>query len=109
MLVFSLRLFICTHFLTGRRILHAWIHRAAGGSQANSRVLATQVGFIRTHAEKVLTVASGLIFRNRAQKRIMQQRLDSRMELGRIVDIRKKVFNEVKVSALDDIRMPLLM
>ncbi|KAF9006147.1 U4/U6 snRNP-specific spliceosomal protein [Cyathus striatus] len=32
----------------------------------------------------------------RAQKRIAQQRLDSKMELGRIVDIRKKVFAEVK-------------
>lgn len=33
----------------------------------------------------------------RAQKRIAQQRIDSRMDLGRIVDIRKKVFTEVKV------------
>ncbi|KAJ3566775.1 hypothetical protein NP233_g6786 [Leucocoprinus birnbaumii] len=32
----------------------------------------------------------------RAQKRVARQRLDSKMELGRIVDIRKKVFNEVK-------------
>ncbi|KAH0582718.1 U4/U6 small nuclear ribonucleoprotein Prp4 [Termitomyces sp. J132] len=32
----------------------------------------------------------------RAQKRVAQQRLDSRMALGRIVDIRKRVFNEVK-------------
>ncbi|KXN87402.1 U4/U6 small nuclear ribonucleoprotein Prp4 [Leucoagaricus sp. SymC.cos] len=32
----------------------------------------------------------------RAQKRVARQHLDSRMELGRIVDIRKKVFNEVK-------------
>ncbi|KAJ6518800.1 U4/U6 snRNP-specific spliceosomal protein [Mycena sanguinolenta] len=32
----------------------------------------------------------------RAQNRIAQQRLDSRMDLGRIVDIRKKVFGEVK-------------
>ncbi|PPQ98243.1 hypothetical protein CVT26_003414 [Gymnopilus dilepis] len=32
----------------------------------------------------------------RAQRRVEQQRLDSKMELGRIVDIRKKVFNEVK-------------
>jgi hypothetical protein len=34
----------------------------------------------------------------RAQKRIAQQRIESRMDLGRIVDIRKKVFTEVKVS-----------
>jgi U4/U6 small nuclear ribonucleoprotein PRP4 len=33
----------------------------------------------------------------RAQKRIAQQRTDSIMDLGRIVDIRKKVFTEVKV------------
>ncbi|KAH9479380.1 U4/U6 small nuclear ribonucleoprotein Prp4 [Psilocybe cubensis] len=32
----------------------------------------------------------------RAQKRIAQQRIDSKMDLGRIVDIRKKVFAEVK-------------
>ncbi|KAF9565832.1 U4/U6 snRNP-specific spliceosomal protein [Agrocybe pediades] len=32
----------------------------------------------------------------RAQKRVAQQRLDSRMDLGRVVDIRKKVFAEVK-------------
>ncbi|KAJ7091384.1 WD40-repeat-containing domain protein [Mycena belliarum] len=32
----------------------------------------------------------------RAQKRVAQQRIDSKMDLGRIVDIRKKVFGEVK-------------
>ncbi|KAF9530421.1 U4/U6 snRNP-specific spliceosomal protein [Crepidotus variabilis] len=32
----------------------------------------------------------------RAQKRVAQQRLDSKMEMGRIIDIRKKVFDEVK-------------
>ncbi|KAJ7658122.1 U4/U6 snRNP-specific spliceosomal protein [Mycena rosella] len=32
----------------------------------------------------------------RAQNRVAQQRIDSRMDLGRIVDIRKKVFAEVK-------------
>ncbi|KAE9388564.1 U4/U6 snRNP-specific spliceosomal protein [Gymnopus androsaceus JB14] len=32
----------------------------------------------------------------RAQKRIAQQIIDSRMELGKVVDIRKKVFAEVK-------------
>lgn len=37
-------------------------------------------------------------FLDRAQKRVAQQRLDSKMALGRIVDIRKRVFNEVKVS-----------
>ncbi|RDX48207.1 U4/U6 snRNP-specific spliceosomal protein [Lentinus brumalis] len=35
----------------------------------------------------------------RAQKRIAQQRLDSKMPLGRIIDIRKKVFAEVKSFA----------
>ncbi|KIY63575.1 U4/U6 snRNP-specific spliceosomal protein [Cylindrobasidium torrendii FP15055 ss-10] len=35
----------------------------------------------------------------RAQKRVAQQRIDSRMDLGRIVDIRKKVFTEVKKFA----------
>ncbi|KAF8159448.1 U4/U6 snRNP-specific spliceosomal protein [Crassisporium funariophilum] len=32
----------------------------------------------------------------RAQKRTAQQRIDSKMDLGRVVDIRKKVFAEVK-------------
>ncbi|KAJ7890542.1 U4/U6 snRNP-specific spliceosomal protein [Mycena olivaceomarginata] len=32
----------------------------------------------------------------RAQNRVAQQRIDSKMDLGRIVDIRKKVFAEVK-------------
>ncbi|KAF9047041.1 U4/U6 snRNP-specific spliceosomal protein [Hymenopellis radicata] len=35
----------------------------------------------------------------RAQKRVAQQRIDSRMDLGRIVDIRKKVFAQVKKYA----------
>ncbi|KAG5654375.1 hypothetical protein H0H81_003833 [Sphagnurus paluster] len=35
----------------------------------------------------------------RAQKRVAQQRIDSKLDLGRIVDIRKKVFNEVKKFA----------
>lgn len=38
------------------------------------------------------------LFLGRAQKRVAQQKVDSRMDLGRIVDIRKKVFAEVKVS-----------
>ncbi|KAH7926028.1 WD40 repeat-like protein [Leucogyrophana mollusca] len=32
----------------------------------------------------------------RAQKRVAQQRIDSKMPLGRIIDLRKKVFAEVK-------------
>ncbi|ESK96502.1 u4 u6 small nuclear ribonucleoprotein prp4 [Moniliophthora roreri MCA 2997] len=35
----------------------------------------------------------------RAQKRVALQRIDSKMELGRIVDIRKKIFAEVKKFA----------
>lgn len=38
-----------------------------------------------------------LCFFGRAQKRTAQQRIDSKMDLGRVVDIRKKVFTEVKV------------
>ena len=38
-----------------------------------------------------------LVCLGRAQKRIAQQRIDSKMELGRIVDVRKKIFTEVKV------------
>ncbi|KAH8093288.1 WD40-repeat-containing domain protein [Cristinia sonorae] len=35
----------------------------------------------------------------RAQKRVAQQRIDSKIPLGRIIDIRKKVFAEVKAFA----------
>ncbi|KAI0731332.1 U4/U6 snRNP-specific spliceosomal protein [Earliella scabrosa] len=35
----------------------------------------------------------------RAQKRVAQQRIDSKIPLGRIIDIRKKVFTEVKSFA----------
>lgn len=35
----------------------------------------------------------------RAQQRVAQQRIDSKMDLGRVVDIRKKVFSEVKKFA----------
>ena len=35
----------------------------------------------------------------RAQKRVAQQRIDSKIDLGRIVDIRKKVFSDVKVCS----------
>lgn len=47
--------------------------------------------------DKVLTMP--LFFRLccRAQKRIAQQRIDSKLDLGRVVDIRKKAFAEVKV------------
>ncbi|CDO68205.1 hypothetical protein BN946_scf184938.g57 [Trametes cinnabarina] len=37
-----------------------------------------------------------LLEARRAQKRVAQQRIDSKMPLGRIIDIRKKVFAEVK-------------
>lgn len=36
---------------------------------------------------------------DRAQKRVAQQRIDSKIDLGRIVDIRKKVFSDVKVCS----------
>ena len=35
----------------------------------------------------------------RAQKRVAQQRIDSKIDLGRIVDIRKKIFSDVKVCS----------
>lgn len=48
--------------------------------------------------DKVLTGLLSLAYAPcRAQKRLAQQRIDSKMDLGRVVDIRKKVFNEVKV------------
>jgi len=48
------------------------------------------------YLDKVLTTLLLISF-GRAQNRIAKQRIDSRMELGRVVDIRKKVFSEVKV------------
>ena len=52
----------------------------------------------------MLTTLLLLSLLGRAQQRVAQQRIDSKMDLGRIVDIRKKVFSEVKVSSL----LPLL-
>ena len=43
----------------------------------------------------------------RAQKRVAQQRIDSKIDLGRIVDIRKKVFSEVKVCSFFLTQFPL--
>ena len=43
-----------------------------------------------------MTISSACMIR-RAQKRVAQQRIDSKMPLGRIIDIRKKIFAEVKV------------
>jgi hypothetical protein len=41
---------------------------------------------------------SWFFFLGRAKKRVARQLLDSKMPLGRIIDIRKKVFADVKVS-----------
>jgi hypothetical protein len=49
---------------------------------------------------KVLTTLLLPSLFGRAQQRVAQQRIDSKLDLGRIVDIRKKVFSEVKVSSL---------
>ena len=46
-----------------------------------------------------MTISSACMIR-RAQKRVAQQRIDSKMPLGRIIDIRKKIFAEVKVCTL---------
>jgi hypothetical protein len=86
------------------------IDSKAGGRVLYSRILGvasdkTQGGRIFPAQVKLLTQSSGLegthghiLVFIRAQKRLAAQRTDSRMPLGRILDIRKKVFAEVKVS-----------
>lgn len=48
------------------------------------------------------------IFSRRAQKRIAQQRIDSKLDLGRVVDIRKKSFADVKVCLLSHTMFSIL-
>lgn len=46
---------------------------------------------------QVLTIFLTVIFGFRAQKRIAQQRIDSRIPLGKLIDLRKKIYANVKV------------
>lgn len=82
-----------------RRILYSRFFRAFGSSATYRGVLSPQVGITLSVIDigKVLTRFLVISLSFRAQQRVAQQRLDSRMDLGRIVDIRKKAFAEVKV------------
>ena len=42
----------------------------------------------------------------RAQKRVAQQRIESKMPLRQLIDIRKKIFAEVKVSFVQNVFYP---
>ena len=91
---------IFAEYVAGRGILLTWNARATRSSETHGRVLSPEVGFplVGPSPSQVLTTSLPLHPRpSRAQKRIAQQRLDSRMPLKRIIDIRKKVFAEVKV------------
>jgi hypothetical protein len=46
---------------------------------------------------QVLTTFFSVLFGFRAQKRVAQQRIDSRIPLGKLIDLRKKIFANVKV------------
>jgi U4/U6 small nuclear ribonucleoprotein PRP4 len=40
-----------------------------------------------------------VLFGFRAQKRVAQQLIDSRIPLGKLIDLRKKIFANVKVGS----------
>jgi WD40 repeat protein len=48
----------------------------------------------------VLTIFLAVLFDFRAQKRVAQQRIDSRIPLGKLIDLRKKIYANVKVRIL---------
>ena len=52
--------------------------------------------------DQVLTIFLTVFLNFRAQKRIAQQRIDSRIPLGKLIDLRKKIFANVKVGGFDD-------
>lgn len=96
---------LCLHFSsvsnssTGR-ILYRGLARAAPGQEAPSRVFSAQVGFYLPIGDisKVLTTSCPLPH-CRAQKRVAQQRIHAKLPLTRIIDLRKKIFGQVKVIA----------
>lgn len=80
------------------RILHRGLARAAPSQVALSGVFSAQVGFSLPIGDisKVLTTSCPLRH-CRAQKRVAQQRIHAKLPLARIIDLRKKIFGEVKV------------
>lgn len=90
-----------TQFFIARRVLLARVAGASRGTKTHRGILSSQVGFplpiVRLDTTRCLLPSSVSVFPYRAQKRIAQQQIGSKMPLGRIIDIRKKVFAEVKV------------
>lgn len=80
------------------RILHRGLARATPSQETLSGVFPAQVGFYLPIGDisKVLTTSYPLRH-CRAQKRVAQQRIHAKLPLARIIDLRKKIFGEVKV------------
>ena len=84
------------------------LHRGDCGStrseEVNSRVLPAQVGFPLHRPigviKRCLLYSLRFFFDFRAQKRVAQQRIDSRIPLGKLIDLRKKIYANVKVRVL---------
>lgn len=91
------------HSTLGRRVLLPRHARAPRRPPADGRVLSPEVGFplVGPSPSQVLTaflpLPSSIVCPFRAQIRVAQQRIDSKLPLKRIIDMRKKVFAEVKV------------
>ena len=54
---------------------------------------------------QVLTIFFAVLVGFRAQKRVAQQRIDSRIPLGKLIDLRKKIFANVKVRVYTPFRV----
>ena len=83
-------------------ILHRGNRGSARSQKVNSRVFPAEVGFplyrpVGVIKHQVLTTFFAALFGSRAQKRVAQQRIDSRIPLGKLIDLRKKIFANVKV------------
>ena len=80
------------------RVLHRGFARAAPSQEALSRVFSAQVGFYIPIGDISKVLTTSCPFRHcRAQKRVAQQRIHAKLTLARIIDLRKKIFGEVKV------------
>lgn len=74
------------------RILYSGRPRLARGQAANCRILNSTVCLVcRSHARAH--------FLRRARARVERQKEDSQLPLQQIIDIRKRVFTELKVYA----------
>jgi hypothetical protein len=77
----------------GRGVLYAWIVGFAGGTETDSRVFCAKASAI----PRVITNAYATY---RAQIRIMRQREETKIPLTRIIEMRRKLFTELKVDLL---------